>query len=81
MRVSGSRASNVHRNCISRETGARVRGELIQIDGCDHRWCEERAPACTLLVFIDDATSRLMTLHFNRDRVDLQLLRGHPQVS
>jgi transposase len=39
-------------------------GELIQIDGCDHRWFEERAPACTLLVFIDDATSRLMTLHF-----------------
>ncbi|MFM0175603.1 ISNCY family transposase [Paraburkholderia sediminicola] len=39
-------------------------GELIQIDGCDHRWFEERAPACTLLVFIDDATGRLMTLHF-----------------
>jgi transposase len=39
-------------------------GELIQIDGSDHRWFEERAPACTLLVFIDDATSRLMTLHF-----------------
>jgi transposase len=39
-------------------------GELIQIDGSDHRWFESRAPACTLLVFIDDATSRLMTLHF-----------------
>jgi hypothetical protein len=39
-------------------------GELIQIDGSDHRWFEERAPACTLLVFIDDATSRLMALHF-----------------
>ncbi|GAB5100017.1 ISNCY family transposase [Caballeronia sp. HLA56] len=39
-------------------------GELIQIDGSDHRWFEDRAPACTLLVFIDDATSRLMTLHF-----------------
>ncbi|SOZ93909.1 hypothetical protein CBM2621_B140016 [Cupriavidus taiwanensis] len=26
-------------------------GELIQIDGSDHRWFEERAPACTLLVF------------------------------
>jgi len=37
---------------------------LIQIDGSDHRWFEDRAPACTLLVFIDDATSRLMTLHF-----------------
>ncbi|KRB83469.1 transposase [Noviherbaspirillum sp. Root189] len=39
-------------------------GELIQIDGSDHRWFEDRAPACTLLVFIDDATSRLMHLHF-----------------
>jgi hypothetical protein len=41
-------------------------GELIQIDGSDHRWFEERAPACTLLVFIDDATGRLMTLHFTQ---------------
>jgi hypothetical protein len=39
-------------------------GELIQIDGSDHRWSEDRAPACTLLVYIDDATSRLMYLHF-----------------
>ena len=39
-------------------------GELIQIDGSDHRWFEDRAPACTLLVFVDDATGRLMTLHF-----------------
>ena len=39
-------------------------GELIQIDGSDHRWFEDRNSACTLLVFIDDATSRLMQLHF-----------------
>jgi transposase len=39
-------------------------GELIQIDGSDHRWFEDRAPACTLLVYIDDATSRLMHLYF-----------------
>ncbi|MFT4270623.1 MAG: ISNCY family transposase [Pantoea sp.] len=39
-------------------------GELIQIDGCDHRWFEDRGPACTLLVYVDDATSRLMQLHF-----------------
>ncbi|WP_299657351.1 ISNCY family transposase, partial [uncultured Jannaschia sp.] len=29
-----------------------------------HRWFEDRAPACTLLVFVDDATSRLMELRF-----------------
>ena len=39
-------------------------GELIQIDGSDHHWFEDRAPACTLLVYVDDATSRLMALHF-----------------
>lgn len=41
-------------------------GALIQIDGCDHRWCEERAPACTLLVYVDDATTRLTMLHFTQ---------------
>ncbi len=41
-------------------------GELIQIDGSDHRWFEGRALACTLLVFIDDATGKLMTLDFTQ---------------
>jgi len=39
-------------------------GELIQIDGCEHWWFEDRGPQCTLLVFIDDATGRLMQLRF-----------------
>jgi hypothetical protein len=39
-------------------------GELVQIDGCDHEWFEDRAPRCVLLVFVDDATSRLMQLRF-----------------
>jgi hypothetical protein len=39
-------------------------GELIQIDGSDHRWFEQRSDPCTLLVFIDDATSKLMQLRF-----------------
>jgi hypothetical protein len=39
-------------------------GELIQIDGSDHRWFEQRGEPCTLLVFIDDATSKLMHLRF-----------------
>lgn len=39
-------------------------GELIQIDGSDHAWFETRSAPCTLLVYIDDATSRLMQLHF-----------------
>lgn len=39
-------------------------GELIQIDGSDHRWFEDRAPACTLLVYVDDATGQLMQPSF-----------------
>ncbi len=39
-------------------------GELIQIDGSQHRWFEQRGPKCTLLVYIDDATGRLLELSF-----------------
>src|ERR1700688_4461380 len=39
-------------------------GELVQIDGSEHWWFEARGPQCTLLVYIDDATSRLMHLQF-----------------
>jgi hypothetical protein len=39
-------------------------GELVQVDGCEHWWFEDRGPQCTLLVFVDDATSRLMHLSF-----------------
>jgi len=39
-------------------------GELVQIDGSDYAWFEERGPRCTLLVMIDDATGRLGTLLF-----------------
>jgi hypothetical protein len=39
-------------------------GELVQIDGSDHAWFEERGPKCTLLVYIDDATGQLLELRF-----------------
>lgn len=39
-------------------------GELIQIDGSPHDWFEGRAEACVLLVFIDDATGKLVQLRF-----------------
>ncbi len=38
-------------------------GELVQIDGCDHHWFEDRGPRAVLLVYVDDATSKLMALH------------------
>lgn len=42
-------------------------GELVQIDGSDHAWFEERGERCTLLVFIDDATGNLVALWFVED--------------
>lgn len=39
-------------------------GELVQADGSPHDWFEGRGPYCTLLVFIDDATGRLLQLEF-----------------
>ena len=39
-------------------------GESIQIDGSPHAWFEGRGPVCTLLVYMDDATGRLMELLF-----------------
>ena len=62
-----------------RERRARF-GELIQIDGSPHDWFEGRGPRCTLIVFIDDATSRLTALRFaasETTRAYLETLRNH----
>ena len=37
-------------------------GELVQIDGSDHHWFEDRGPRSVLLVYVDDATGKLMAL-------------------
>jgi transposase len=39
-------------------------GELVQIDGSEHRWFEDRGDPCSLLVFIDDATGKLQQIRF-----------------
>jgi hypothetical protein len=57
------RARRARRSYPPRERRACL-GELVQIDGSDHAWFEDRGPRCTLLVYVDDATSRLMELCF-----------------
>lgn len=57
-----------------RERRARL-GELIQIDGSPHDWFEGRGERCTLLVFIDDATGRLMQLCFAPTETTLGYMR------
>ena len=39
-------------------------GELVQIDGSRHYWFENRGPECTLIAYIDDATSRIQHAAF-----------------
>jgi len=39
-------------------------GMMVQLDGSPHDWFEGRGPRCTLLVFIDDATSKIVWLEF-----------------
>ena len=39
-------------------------GELIQLDGSHHWWFEGRGQKCALLVYIDDATGKLVHLRF-----------------
>ena len=58
--LSRKQRRNFHQPRLRRE----CLGELVQIDGSEHRWFEQRGEPCTLLVFIDDATSRLMQLRF-----------------
>jgi transposase-like protein len=65
MRQAGIWMSRAERKRIQQPRHRREHiGELIQIDGSEHRWFEDRTAACTLLVFVDDATSRLMELRF-----------------
>ena len=75
-RVRRRRAKRVH---PPRERRPRF-GELIQIDGSPHAWFEDRGPRCTLIVFVDDATSRLTSLHFapaETTKAYLSALRAH----
>ena len=50
-------------------------GELVQIDGSTHAWFETRGPACTLIVYIDDATSRIQHAAFVPSESTLDYLR------
>ena len=55
-------------------------GELVQIDGSPHDWFEGRAEKCTLLLDIDDATSKVCSARFEPTETTdgyFRLLRSH----
>ena len=71
------RQKRVHQPRPRRESVA----ELVQVDGSEHWWFEDRGPQCTLLVFVDDATSRLMHLQFVESEFDFRLFSRGPRLS
>ena len=50
-------------------------GELVQLDGSDHDWFEGRGPRCALVIYIDDATGRILYGEFVDVEDTLNLLR------
>ena len=50
-------------------------GELIQLDGSHHDWFEGRAKPCCLYVLIDDATSQLVGLWFEKQETTVGYFR------
>ena len=51
-------------------------GELVQMDGSPHDWFEGRSERCCLLVWVDDATSRLLHLRFEKSETTRGYMRG-----
>ncbi len=51
-------------------------GELIQGDGSPHDWFEGRAEKCTLLQFVDDATSKTTVAQF----VSVETTKGYLEL-
>ena len=50
-------------------------GMLVQLDGSDHDWFEGRGPRCVLLIYIDDATSRILYGEFVKVEDTLTLMK------
>lgn len=55
-------------------------GEMIQIDGSHEYWFEERGERCVAIVFVDDATGKITSLHFSKGEslnAYFKALEGH----
>ena len=59
-RAKARPAMRVHQSRPRRECV----GDLVQIDGSPHAWFEDRGPECVMIVYVDDATTRLLTTGF-----------------
>ncbi len=66
-RKAQHRAWRPRRECV---------GMLTQLDGSEHDWFEGRCPKCALLIYIDDATSRILHAEFVTVEDTLNLMRS-----
>ncbi len=57
-----------------RERRPRV-GMMVQLDGSPHDWLEGRGPRCTLIIYIDDADSRVSYGEFVDEEDTFNLMR------
>lgn len=77
MIISGIHIPKKMRNKHRKKRPRRAKiGLLIQFDGSPHDWFEGRAPECTLLVYIDDATSKIQWLQFVRSENMIDIMRA-----
>jgi len=67
------KAIKLHQSRIRRSQ----EGELIQVDGSPHDWFEGRRKPCSLLGYIDDATSKVMHLKFVENETTAGYLKMH----
>ncbi len=51
-------------------------GEMVQLDGSLHAWFEARGQKCTLIAFIDDATSHILWLEFCDGETTFNLMQA-----
>lgn len=49
-------------------------GELLQLDGSDHKWFEDRAPRCCLMNLVDDATGKTLSLLSEHETTEAAML-------
>ena len=59
--------------------GRRYLDLMVQLDGSPHDWFEGRGPKCTLLVFIDDATSQFLWLEFAESESVISVMKATKQ--
>ena len=67
-----ARKRKKHRSWRERKTCV---GEMVQLDGSVHDWFEGRGPQCVLIIYIDDATSRILYGEFVNVEDSFTLLR------